>query len=297
MNISPVITRGLHTALNQAKHFSPQILTGAGIIGVVAAGVMAARATLKLEEELDYAQSRTIQAKEAVATGDQPARHITTTYFRNAVELVKLYGPSVTLGAASIVCIVSAHGILHKRNATLAVAYKTLETAYSNYRERVIEEYGEEVDRDFRLGLRNQEVVDEKGKKTTVKVADTSGKYGDYVFIFGPENPNWEGTHEFNEFFLDGHERYLNDLLRLRGNLFLNEVLDRLGFARTEAGAVTGWVVDKDGKSDVGDNYVSFRQYPLNNAHAKNAEWPEADMNSILLDFNVQGYIVDRLKG
>lgn len=274
MNISPAIQKAFGRSLLQAQKHSPTILTAVGVVGVVTAGVLAARATLKLEKTLDEAQDRLDEA-------ELDERSKTKAVVQNTFELVKLYGPSVTLGAASLVCIISAQGILHKRNIALVAGYKTLETAFTNYRERVVEAYGEDVDRDFRYGVRKEEIVDEKtGKKKQVVKVDQAA--GEYVFSFGPENPNWSGITDQNEFFLTLQQNIWNDRLRAKGHVFLNEILDALALERTPAGAVTGWVYDE--KNPVGDNFIDFG---INNL--------EDFAGYILLDFNVDGTIFDKI--
>ena len=283
MNISPKITRTLGRSVLQVQKHSPVILTAAGVVGVVAAAVLAAKATLKLEETLDKAKAR-LEEPEG-ATPEPKLKAVTA----NVLDLVKLYGPSVTLGAASLVCIVSAQGILHKRNAALVVAYKGLEQTYRNYRERVVEEYGEDVDRDFHRGIKTEVIEDEKGKKHKVKtLVDKDASYGEYTFVFGSENPNWTGFPERNEWFLTCQQAYLNDLLRFRGHVFLNEVLERIGMDHTKAGAVTGWILNSEG-----DNYIDFNMFKLDTPAAK--EYEHAEPGFILLDFNVDGVIWDKI--
>lgn len=270
------------SALKFQKH-SPIILTGVGVLGIVTAGVMAARATLKLEDTLDVAKARL----ERVADADGPSK--TTVVVANSMDLVKLYAPSVTLAGVSLACILGGQGILHKRNAALAMAYKGLERQYTNYRGRVVEQYGEDVDRDFHLGLEDREIVGEDGDTRMVKAPRAvDGQYGEYTFIFGPDNPNWVGIHERNEWFLTVNETTMNDLLRYRGHVFLNEVLERLGFEHTKAGAVTGWVLNGDG-----DNFINFRMYKLDDQMAK--DFDHAEPGHILLDFNVDGLIWDKI--
>ena len=295
MNINPRIRGFLTTGLLSAREHSPIILTGVGVVGVIAAGVLAARATLKLEKTVDIAQQRL-----ELADGTDVEHHKTAktkAVTANVLDLVKLYGPSVTLGAASLVCIVSAQGILHKRNAALVVAYKGLEQAYNKYRERVVEEYGPEVDRDFHLGLRDKVVKNpETGKDQKVKVKIDEDDHSPYVAIFGPDNDNWVGVHEHNEFFLTSQQNYLNDQLRLTGVVFLNDVHKRLGLPLTKAGALTGWVynVAKNEKYEGTAGYIDFRMVPLHDEPmAKDLGWPES--NHWMLDFNVDGLIYDLL--
>ena len=81
----------------------------------------------------------------------------------------------------------------------------------------------------------------------------------------------------------------MNDLLRARGHVFLNEVLERLGMEHTQAGAVTGWILN-----GTGDNEIDFRMYKLDDKRAK--ELGVAENGHILLDFNVDGIIYDKLE-
>lgn len=289
MNISPKITTAIGRSILQVQKHSPIILTAAGVVGVVTAGVLAARATLKLEDTLDHAAVR-IDNFKAHAESENRTPNLTKAYALNTLDLVKLYGPSITLGAASLVCIISAQGILHKRNAALVVAYKGLEESFRNYRSLVVEEFGEEKDEEFTRGIKTEVVVDENGKKTKVKsLVTNSAKYGAYTFVFGPDNPNWNGFHDRNEWFLTVQQDYVNDLLRARGHVFLNEVLERLGMEHTQTGSVTGWINNGDG-----DNYIDFRMYKLDDKRAK--EFGLAEPGHILLDFNVDGIIYDKLE-
>lgn len=285
MNINPKITNILGRSALQVQKHSPIILTAVGVVGVVTAGVLAARATLKLEDTLDRAKLR-LEETEDTSAEPNKVKAVALNY----LDLVKLYGPSVTLGAASLVCIISAQGILHKRNAALVVAYKGLEETYNRYRSLVAEEYGEEKDEEFHRGIKTVTTVDENGKKSKAKVfPKVDGQYGAYTFIFGSDNALWNGFADRNEWFLESQQTAMNDLLRLRGHVFLNEVLERLGFEHTQAGSVCGWITNGDG-----DGFIDFRPYKLDDKRAK--EFGIDEPGAFLLDFNVDGIIYDKLE-
>ncbi len=285
MNINPKITNALGRSMLQVQKHSPIILTAVGVVGVVTAGVLAARATLKLEDTLDRAKLR-LEGTEDTSAEPNKVKAVALNY----LDLVKLYGPSVTLGAASLVCIISAQGILHKRNAALVVAYKGLEETYNRYRSLVAEEYGEEKDEEFHRGIKTVTTVDENGKKSKVKVfPKVDGQYGAYTFIFGSDNALWNGFQDRNEWFLESQQTAMNDLLRMRGHVFLNEVLERLGFEHTQAGSVCGWITNGDG-----DGFIDFRPYKLDDKRAK--EFGVDEPGAFLLDFNVDGIIYDKLE-
>ena len=281
MNVSSVLQKAFGRSLLQVQKHSPLILTTVGVVGVVTAGVIAAKNTLKLEDRVDEGQDRLVYTRQRIADGELSESALTRTYIRNAVEVGKLYATPVTLGAASLICIISAHGILSKRNVALAAAYKGIETTLGAYRDRVREEYGDEVDSDFYHGVRTEEVVDEKtGKKRLVKVQGPVTS--DYIFSFGPENENWSGFADHNLFYVEMHQKYLNDLLQTRGHVFLNEALDRLGIPRTQAGSVTGWVSKKHGGE--GDDFISF-----------GIDDRQEDLGYITLEFNVDGTMFDKI--
>lgn len=276
MNINPSLQRTLSRTAIQLQKYSPQILTGVGVVGLITAGVLAAKNTLKLEETLDNSNARLVRTKEQVEDGTATQRDVNIAVMKNAVDLGKLYWAPITLAALSTCTILVGHQILHRRNLAVVAAYKGLEQAFAEYRGRVEEEYGTEAEEKIRFGIRDEETVGEDGKKVKSQSINPIG--GDYIFSFEPGNDNWTGFHEHNLFFVTRFEMIFNDRLQAHGHVFLNEVLDALGIARTKAGAVTGWVYKKDS----GDDYISFgiRDY-------------QDEKGYILLDFNVDGIILD----
>ena len=61
-----------------------------------------------------------------------------------------------------------------------------------------------------------------------------------------------------------------------------------LGIDRTKAGNIVGWVYDEE--HPVGDNFVDFGIYVLDNEKAR--DFVNGRERSILLDFNVDGDIL-----
>ena len=279
------------------KH-TPTILTATGIVGVVATTVLASKATLKLEpiidemdESLAVAKNVRVEAPENYSERDY-TKDLTRAYTTAVVKVGKLYAPAISLGVLSISCLISSHGIMQKRNVALAAAYKTVEEGFSAYRQRVIEKFGEEKDQEIRIQSMKTLEVEEKdpktGKTTTTKVFDPN-RVSDYARFFDESNPNWRrADDQLNFFFVKQAQTYMNNLLQARGHVFLNEAYDALGIPRTQAGAVVGWVISKDG-----DNFVDFGIY--DSASEKARQFVNGQERSLLLDFNVDGVIYDKI--
>ena len=299
MNLNSLKTLGGPTVQRAAlkiSKYAPEILTGVGITGVIASTVLIARASTKLEgvvTDLEEAKAHvkdrelaTDQSGELVYSEKEIQKDMVRVHIGGAMEFVKLYGPGVTLSIASIGSILAAHGIMQRRTVALLGAYKAIESAFATYRGRVIEEFGEEKDRDFRMGFRTETVENEEtGKKKKVKLLDPNG-ISPYARFFDEGNENYQKHAEYNLAFLKNWQNYMNDMLRARGHVFLNEVYDVLGLERSSAGAAVGWVISKDG-----DNYIDFNIYNADSEKAR--DFVNGLERSILLDFNVDGVIID----
>ena len=285
------------------KH-SPEIFIISGIVGGIAAAVMACTATTKAGKVIDKAKDDLdmihaaidgrIPAKENYAE-EESKKDITKVYVSTGLSLVKLYAPAVVLGGLSITAILYSNNILRKRNVALAAAYATVDSSFKDYRNRVIERFGDEVDKELKYNIKpltvQEKTVDENGNEVvtekTVKVADP-GEHNMYTRIFDESSCSWSKTSDYNQMFLIGRERYANDKLNAQGYLFLNDVLEMLDLPKTKEGQMVGWVKDpKIGR----DDYVDFGIF---NANKKsNRDFINGYEPSIWLDFNVQGNILD----
>jgi len=307
-NLSIYIPNAISTRVSRqvliGRKNSPTILFAAGVVGVVATTVMASRATLKLDEVLEAAESKLQQAEEIKNQNrpDYPVEDYQKDkvyiYVRTTVDIVKLYSPAILLGAASIACLAGSHNILSKRNASMMAAYAALDQSFSRYRERVIAAYTEEKGADFAKLADDHYMY---GSEERVAVHGTDGKDvkvrrvgqldgSGYAKFFDELNPNWNRNAEYNLVFLRCQQNYANDLLQARGHVFLNDVYDMLGIERTRAGAVVGWMINKDGS---GDNFIDFGVFNANNPMAR--DFVNGREAAILLDFNVDGIIYDQI--
>ena len=298
----------------QLKKHSPEILVAAGVIGAVASAVMACKATLKAEKVLDETKEKMDKVHESAEKGRTDAgedyspedakKDSAIVYVQTGAKLAKLYAPAVAVGALSITGILASNNILRKRNVALAAAYATVDKSFKEYRKRVVERFGQEIDRELKHNIKAEKVkktvVDEEtGKEKKVKEttlvaspSDISG-YARFFEKYTTDeegnsvlNLNWENDNEYNLMFLKAQQRLANDMLRSRKRLFLNEVYHILGLPATKAGQVVGWVYDP--RNPIGDNYVDFN---LCEDSLIYSDCADGMAPPILLDFNVDGNI------
>lgn len=270
---------------------SPGVLFGVGIVGVVGGTILACRATLKMDEVLFVARkdldiARALNHPKYSESDRQ--KDITLIHFRTSMEILKLYAPAIIVGGAAIASLTSSHNILTRRNAALTAAYAALEKGFNEYRARVVEKYGEDQDRDFRYGT--EEVVIEEGKKKKTVTRVDPGEPSIYARFFDQGSTSWSKEPEYNLIFLKAQQNYANDLLQARGHVFLNEVYDMVGVPRSKAGAVVGWVLTPNNESD---NFVNFGVFDDSSNRAR--DFVNGNEGAILLDFNVDGIIYDKI--
>jgi hypothetical protein len=287
----------------QIKKNSPAILVGTGIVGGLAGTVLACIATVKAKPVIDDAKKelediQNTTKNDELYTESDAKKDRYKLYFNTAGKLVKIYAPAVLIEAGSIGCILGGTGILNKRNASLGMALAASTTTFKEYRERLIEKFGdegEEIDKELRYGVKKIEVkekiVDENGKEKTVKtiknVVDGNVDHSnDYCRVFDWTNPYWQDDLDYVMMFLRAQQSYLNDKLRVDGHLFLNDVLKTLGFPTTRVGQEVGWIYDSS--RDDSDGFVDFGIYEA-------CVDVEGIRKVIMLDFNVDGSIINRV--
>lgn len=276
------------------KKHSPELLIAGGVIGFIGTTIVACKATMQLEDTMVDVKTDIQKVK---AEEDNPEvdykKELTMAYCKGGLKVLRLYAPAIALGTASISAVLGGHSILRKRNIAISAAYAAVEDGFSKYRERVISEFGEEVDRRMKFGGNVEEVevteVDEKtGKEKKKKVKGENiqrADCSDYAKFFDEGSIHWTKDADSNLFFLRKAERFANETLQAKGHIFLNEVYDMLDIPRTKAGAVVGW------KLGNGDDYVDFGLY--NSEKERVRRFVNGEEAVILLDFNVDGVIYD----
>ena len=286
MNLG-VVTRLVGRAgLVLSKH-APTILTAAGTAGFIGTTVLASKATLKVEETVAEEAALLVKVHEAHEAGklsDKDATHDKVVlYTRMTTKLAKLYAPALILGAASIVSLATGHGIMLKRNASLAAAYAAVDQAFKTYKKKIESKFGKEAVLDALVSTPQEDLTKDEMTLEAVTAVDGVSPYG---VIFDEDNVNWSADEDLAKLHLDCQQQYANDILQTRGHIFLNEVYKMLGFPHTPAGAVTGWVKGQ------GDDFIDFNIFDgMFEGEDKNGR----TVTKWALDFNVDGVMWDKI--
>lgn len=303
-----------HKAGFKLQKHSPEILVISGIVGVVVSAVLACKATTKVSEILeetkknvdDIHECEANETLEAVYSVEDVKKDLTIVYIQTGIKFIKLYAPAVVLGVISITSILASNNILRKRNIALGAAYTAVDKGFKEYRKRVVEKFGKDVDKELKYGIKAKKIKESSTDPETGKEVKTEKT----VFVVNPSdisefarffeqyttdeegntivNHNWDPNNEYNLMFIKAQERYANDLLKAKKRLFLNEVYEMLGLPRSKAGQIVGWVYDPEDTSR--DNYVDFGLYQDNLSYS---DFVNGYDPAILLDFNVDGNIWD----
>ncbi len=285
------------------KH-SPEILMVVGAVGAVTSTVMACKATLKINDILaahtstvatihDVQDGKAVIREGETYTEEDAKKDLTTTYVQTGLKLVKLYAPSVILGALSLGCMFGSNHILQKRNAALTAAYVTLDKAFGDYKERVTERFGDRVQSELEHGIKAVEVeskvVNEDGTEETIKsyMDEVDGAHSPYDLIFDEMIDEWQPDAQYNKWHLAQVEDTANRRLRTQGYLFLNDVYRMIGRYNSGAmivkpeGQIVGWLYDPNNEN-------------LQNCVKLGLDKMQGDRN-VVLHFNVDGPIIDKI--
>ena len=204
------------------KH-SPEILTGIGIAGMLTTTVLAVKATPKA---LQLIEAR----KEEEQTETLPPVEVVKTCW-------KCYIPAAVTAAASVACLIGASSVSARRNAALATAYKLSESAFADYKAKVVETIGEKKEQAVQDKVAQEQLDKNPVSKNEVYI---TGK-GETLF----RDPCSKRYFTFDIDKLRKVENTLNRNMMTDpfGYISLNEFYDEIGLERTALGDDIGWNV------------------------------------------------------
>lgn len=294
---------------------APEILLIGGVACIVGGAVAACVKTKKVVEEYDDASLGQVmdilQSKDEAlvkmendpiededgdemligALTEEGVKELNRRKVKCGIFAARHYVIPASVLITGIGLIVASHNIQHARFVAVSAAYDSLLTVYTKYRERVIEEHGEDADRRYLYGESDMIVQETKTNKNgkertvekTIKVLAHDGQSMMNRCFDEYNTKEAERSFVYNMDFLKMQERVANQKFQAEGFLFLDEVYRALGFKVEEYPQckLVGWI------RETGDEKVSFGIYPdPNRGENESGVW---------LNFNCDGVIVDKL--
>lgn len=217
----------INTAIATLKRNSPILLSSAAITGVVSTAYLAGKASFEAVRAIDRAQYR-----ENLSEKSHPFDN------KEKAQIVwKLYIPAAASGAMTIVCIVGTAKVGNKRAMAAQAAFVLTERAYAEYREKVVEEFGEKKDEAIRARIAEDRI------RATPPPSQQ-------ILITGPGNVLCCELHTGRYFASDMEtlkkaENNLNAMLLRQDTASLAEWYHLIGLGPTTNDDDLGWHSDK----------------------------------------------------
>ena len=286
---------------------SPELMLGVGVVGIVGAGVWACMNSFhKMPDIIEEAHETLDDIEGDYEEGSKPyKKECAKALLHTTGEVIRIYSGPIILATFSIGMIIGSHVVLNRRYLGAAAAYKAVDEAYKNYRERIRNYLGEEKEEDIYYGREEKcfkkdgaDISNDPNSGDPIITAEQgvtlNPKFNasPYAKFFDETSCMWKKDPSYNMMFLRCQQNFANDILNSRGHIFLNEVYDMLGIPRTKAGAVVGWILDGPDSH----NFVDFGLYDCERHCGDGVrDFVNGYERSLLLDFNVDGIIYDKI--
>lgn len=215
---------------------SPEILVGIGIAGMCTTVVLAVKATPKALELIEDEKDRqNYELRKEAKNND--CIEISQLKPIDVVKAAwKPYIPAAVTGACSIACIIGASSKYARRNAAIATAYKLSETAFAEYKDKVVETIGKQKEKTVQDKVakdkieknpvtKNEVIITERGN--TLCYDTISGRY----FRSDIESIK-KAVNELNR-------QMLSDMY-----ISLSEFYDEIGLSHIKNSDEIGWNLD-----------------------------------------------------
>lgn len=210
---------------------SPAILTAIGVTGVVTTAYLTGRASFKAAEVLREANMMAIPSGTTVDSFDGLLSN------HQKIEAVwKLYIPAFGVGSMSVAAIVFANRIGTRRAAAMTAAYALSERAYSEYKDKVVDQIGKVKEQKVRDEIAQDRV---SALPANQQVIITNG--GKQLFMDAYSSRVFESDMEtVKKAQNDTNHEILN-----HGYASLSDLYGRLGLPNTKISDDLGWNSDK----------------------------------------------------
>lgn len=196
---------------------SPAILTSAAVAGVLSTAVLAAKGSFKASHILED-QDPTAPVKE------------------KAQLVWKCYIPAAATGAATIAFVIGANHISSRRHAAALSLYTLSETAFKEYKDKVVEQIGANKEQKVRDEVVQDRVTKSPPSSTVVVVEE-----GDVLCVELMTNTYFKS----NKQKIERAAIDVNQMIQT-GDMYAshNDFLNRLGLESNGMGEQVGWSIE-----------------------------------------------------
>jgi len=216
---------------------SPTILTAVAVAGVISTAFLAVRATPEALRRIEKERARL--GKEDMRFTVERANEIPYVDL-SAFGVIKVtwrgYIPAMTMGLATVTCIIGANTVSTKRNAAMISAYSLTDQAFREYREKVASTFGENKEVGVRDAIAKDRV--DRDPVTNKEVIITGG--GEVLCYDSITGRYFQSTVEI----IRKAQNDINAATIFDGYASQNDFYDMIGLPATAMGEELGWRTD-----------------------------------------------------
>ncbi len=205
------------------KKHSPELLMSFGIAGMITTTVLAVRATPKALNLIE--KEKQLSSNQENLT---PIETIKTTW--------KCYIPAIISGSVSVICLVSSCSVNARRNAALATAYTISESAFRDYRKKVVETIGEKKEQSVRDAVAKEKMDRNPVQNSEVIITEK----GDTLCYDAISGRYFKADIDK----IKKAEHTINSQIRDEMYVALNDFYYEIGLDGVKLGDMLGWNID-----------------------------------------------------
>lgn len=214
-----------------SKH-APLVLSIGGVVGVVGTAYLAYKSAKKVEAIVDDIEEYTAEH------GTAPNRYEVARDIAGAVAL------PVAVGLVSIGAIVLSYKIQDGRISALSGALTGVLAERTFYKEKYVQQHGEEEAKKFYSPVTDKvvKVEDDEGKEKEIKSTTINRELDEVHGIwFDKESDLYTDDPYINQREVYAAIEELDSAFFQRGEMGMNELREKFGFAPTKLGALMKW--------------------------------------------------------
>lgn len=220
------------TAQRLVANNSAGILTGVGVVGVVATAYLTHRAAMQANDIIREEEMR--MHEEEIPDAIEKTEKVRMVW--------KVYVPPVAVGAATIAAVVMANRMSAKRAATMAAGYALAEQRLSEYKGKVLEKVGVKSETEIRDSIAEDRINADPPNKEVLILAD-----GDVLCYDMLTGRYFRSTVEK----IRRAENKINQELVYHQYASLTQFYDEIGLPPTQFTDEVGWNQATDGVLEV----------------------------------------------